>query len=295
MIAALMEGALAASRQEFVAGTTNWATFMATWLELEAPNQCEAAEPAIGDDMFIEFDNRALAKIFNDAVSACAPPRLKSKGLRAVALAAAKFERQAVFARHKLDHLVALNKMIQDAPELTGRELESAYDNGVSDAIARGTESLAHFLGLRFVIAAHEAKRGSLVNDMKTIQNLNDLREMLVAGTGKHVVVRHSDAVVELTDDEIAKAMGWADLGQLDMITYDGIATFVLIRDVRAAIAADRAKQPAAGVELTDEEIIAEYELEMQQSLRGHEKANVIRVCRKAIAAHEAKKNGGGG
>lgn len=52
------------------------------------------------------------------------------------------------------------------------------------------------------------------------------------------------------------------------------------------------AQQPAVVVKLTDEEIIAEYELEMQQSLRGHEKANVIRVCRKAIAAHIAKQSG---
>jgi len=47
----------------------------------------------------------------------------------------------------------------------------------------------------------------------------------------------------ELTDDEIAKAMGWSCLEQLDAVTYDGIATSVMIKDIRAVITADRAKR----------------------------------------------------
>lgn len=51
------------------------------------------------------------------------------------------------------------------------------------------------------------------------------------------------------------------------------------------------AQQPAAVVELTDDEIIVEYLIEMQQKLSDHGKANVIRVCRKVISAHTAKQN----
>lgn len=59
------------------------------------------------------------------------------------------------------DHVVPVFVAQQPAAgvELTGEEMSAAYDAGVSDAIARGTESLSHYFGLKFVIAAHEAKK----------------------------------------------------------------------------------------------------------------------------------------
>lgn len=49
----------------------------------------------------------------------------------------------------------------REAQELTGEEMKSAYDVGSEAAIASGTESLAHYSGLRAVIAADRAKRGN--------------------------------------------------------------------------------------------------------------------------------------
>ena len=42
----------------------------------------------------------------------------------------------------------------QEAPELTGEEIIAAYASGVAEAYARGTESVAHYLGLRAVAEA---------------------------------------------------------------------------------------------------------------------------------------------
>lgn len=50
-------------------------------------------------------------------------------------------------------------------------------------------------------------------------------------------------AVVELTDDEIAIAMGWESFSHLDVFTYDNIEMAVLLKDIRSVIAAHIAKQ----------------------------------------------------
>jgi len=92
--------------------------------------------------------------------------------------------------------------------------------------------------------------------------------------------------IVAWVDVEGDSVLADATVRMVEILTSKGILTLTSPQ-------ASAASQPAAVVELTDAEIIAEYELEMQQSLRGHEKANVIRVCRKAIAAHIAKQSGG--
>lgn len=50
----------------------------------------------------------------------------------------------------------------------------------------------------------------------------------------------------EMTDDEIARVMGWSSFEQLDAVTYDNIEMRVLLLDVRKVIAADRAKRTGA-------------------------------------------------